>query len=453
MTPEALKAIQIPDDADLRTALLSLKQSGAGLVLVIDGAAKVVGLMTDGDIRTAMLERDDLHRPVVEVMNRRFVSVPEGTPKQRILKLLDSRIRALPILDGQGRLVDLARVGYLEPRNGRFARARAPVRISLAGGGTDFTRYFMVHGGVSLCTTINKHAHAILSRRPDSTIRIYSHDMGYAVEYPNLDAITYDGRLDLIKAGIKVSRPDFGLDLMVNCDFGVGTGLGGSAALLAAVLGCLNEYRDERLDAYAISELSFEAERLELGIQGGWQDQYSTVFGGVNFIEFDDHHNTVMPLRLQQSTALELQERFVLCNTGRSHRGDAIQKQNTNRDPDDPATHRFATEVKQIAYAMRANLLRGSLGDFGRLLNETWQLKKIFSPGVTDPTLEGIYDTALAAGAEGGRLLGTGGGGYFLFCTKPFERYRVIRALSDMGLATEFVTFDDTGLVSWTAGA
>lgn len=443
--------LMVPDTADIKAAMESLRATGAGVVLVVGEGGRVVGLLTDGDIRKAMLDREDVHVGVADVMNRKFTWVLQGTPKQRILKLLDSRIRSVPILDAEGRLVELARAGYLEPRGEGYARARAPVRLSLAGGGTDFTTYFMEHGGVSLCANINKHAHAIMRRREDRIVRLYSHDLGQTLEYPNVDAIAYDGQLDLIKAGLQVLRPDYGLDLSVSCDYGIGTGLGGSAALLAAVIGCLNEFRDDKLDAYAIAEMAFEAERVQLSIPGGWQDQYATVFGGFNFIEFDEHHNTVMPLRLQATTLLELEERFLICYSGRSHLGEDIQQGNRTRAANDPNVLTFASEVKSIAYQMRANLLRGNLSDFGRMLDTTWQLKKAYDRRVSNERLDTIYETALKAGAEGGRLLGTGGGGYFLFFLKPFRRYEVMTALEAMGLTTESVTFDSTGLVSWMA--
>lgn len=446
-----LKFSQVPDTADLKTAMVSMRQTGLGMAIVVDGHGKVVGIATDGDIRRALIEHEDVHQPVAAMMNRAFVSVPEGTPKERVLKLLDTRIRIVPVLDSDGRLVQLVRSGYAEPLREGYARARAPVRLSLAGGGTDFTGYFMEHGGVSLCTTIGKYAHAILRRRDDGRIRIYSHDHRQLLEFENFQAITYDGKLDLLKAGIKVMRPDFGFELSVSADYAPGTGLGGSAALLAAIVGCFNEYREDRLDSYGLAEMAFEAERVELSIDGGWQDQYSTVFGGFNYIEFGDHHNTVMPLRLQLHTLLELEERCIMCYSGRRHLGEAIQDENRKRDPNDPAVLSFAHEIKNIAHQMRANLLRGHLSDFGRMLDETWKLKKGFNAKVTDPRLDTIYNAALAAGAEGGRLLGTGGGGYFLFFVKPFERFQVMAALEDIGLTTECVNFDHHGLVSWQA--
>ncbi len=446
-----VEKIKVPESATLREAMTAVGAGARGLACVCDGSGATVGLLTDGDIRKALLDGHTMESKAVDMMTRDFVWVAEGTPKEHILKLLDTRIRAIPILDSRRRLVDIVSTGYLAPHKEMFARAKAPVRLSLAGGGTDFTRYFMEHGGISLSTTVARHAHAVLKRREDDRIRICSHDLNLCVEYDDHAQLPYDGRLDIVKAGINVMRPGFGFDLWVGSDVPVGSGLGGSASLLAAVISVLNEFRENKLDRYTIAEQAFEAERVELKIAGGWQDQYSTVFGGFNVIEYDSSHNMVTPLRLQPETLMELEERFILCFTGESHRGGEIQKANRSRSPDDSSMLRFANNTKEIVCRMRNNLLRGNLSDFGRMLNETWKLKKSLNRQVTSSALDDIYNAAIAAGAEGGRLLGTGGGGFFLFFVKPFHRFEVARAMAECGLETESVVLDDRGVQSWVS--
>ncbi len=446
-----IAGLLLPETADLRDAMQSLKASGRGLVVIADEAGRALGVLTDGDIRKALLKTEDMHQPAAEYMTRNFVSVREGTPKEQTLKLLDARIRAIPVLDAIGRVTGIVSPGYLETRPATYARAKAPVRVSLAGGGTDFTAHFMEHGGVSLSATLSMHAHAVLKKRVDLSGRIYSHDRNQTVNLPNVSSIDYDGNLDLIKAAIKIMNPGFGFELSVSCDFPEGSGMGGSAALAAAVIGCLNEFREDKLDAHAVAEYAFEAERIELDIKGGWQDQYSTVFGGFNYIEFDKNRNTVTPLRLQPDIVRELEERFLLCFSGKSHLGRVIQADNHRRDPSATESRSFTASLKDIAAEMRTHLLRGHLSDFGRMLDETWNLKKSFDPRVTNEDLDSIYDLAMQSGAEGGRLLGTGGGGYFLFLTKPFERYRVAQALEGRNLKIQSIVFDDKGLQSWTA--
>lgn len=448
---DGLEKLLIPATATLEQAMRSLRASGRGLTIIQDGAGRAMGILTDGDVRNALMDGATLQSDVASHMNRGFVSVREGARKEETLKLLDSRIRAIPVLDGAGVPVGLVTTGYLEPRRETYARAKAPVRVSLAGGGTDFTQYFMEHGGVSLTASISLYSHVELRKRADSQIRIFSQVGSRRVEAVNLSSLRYDGDGDLLKAGIKVMKPEFGFDLWVDNDFPPGSGLGGSASVLAGIIGAFNEMREDKLDSYSIAEHAFEAERIELDISGGWQDQYSTVFGGFNFIEFDDKHNTVTPLRLQPGTLQELEERFLLCYSGSSHLGETIQAENRHATANNAEKLGFASEIKAIALEMKAHLLRGNLNDFGAMLDATWQLKKRMNPLVSSSHLDDIYRLAMDNGAEGGRLLGTGGGGYFLFFVKPFRRYDVVAALRERGLTVSPLQFDRKGLQSWMA--
>lgn len=447
-----LEAMCVAPHANLRGAMQAIQRTGKGICFVRDGDGLLAGVLTDGDIRRALIEGAAMDDAVESHMNRDFVSVPRSTPKEHTLKLLNTHVRAIPVIDDAGRLMDVVGTGYVPPRLGEhYARAKAPVRLSLSGGGTDFTDYFMKFGGISLTATTNRHSHAVLRRRDDGRIIIVSQDLKQKVEAASLDDLVYDGTLDLIKAGIRVMRPGFGFELQVASDVPPGSGLGGSAALLSAVIGCFNEFRNEdRLDNHAIAEHAFEAERFELTIAGGWQDQYATVFGGFNFIEFTSEANVVTPLRLATTTVQELEERLLVCYTGHPHGGGGVQESNRTRRMSDPAILKVAEEYKAIAGQMKSRLLRGALGDFGTLLDAGWRLKRRYSDGATNPEIDAIYDAAITAGAEGGRLLGTGGGGYFLFCVAPFQRFEVVAALAGMGLEVENVVFDHNGLQSWT---
>lgn len=439
----------IPDVGTLRDAMRVLKVSGRGLVCITNYSGEVVGVLSDGDIRNALLEYDNMDACVSDYMTRNFTCAFEGASKEQVLKLLDGRIKQIPILDHKRRLVTIAGAGYNYLPGSVYARAKAPARISFAGGGTDFTNYFLGHGGVSLSATIAKYGHVVIRKRKDRKIVIFMAGQSHRLEADSINALHYGTPFDLIVATIRIMRPEFGLELYCSCDFAPASGLGGSAALLSALIGCMNEFREEKLDSYAIAEHSFEVERIELGFPGGWQDQYATVFGGFNYIEFDHKLNSVMPLRLHSNTIHELEERLLLCHTGRAHLGRQIQEENSRREADEKMIE-FGLKAKEIALDMKTNLLRGRLNDFGRMLHETWQLKKSLIDNASSDELDDVYDTAMRAGADGGRLLGTGGGGYFLFCVPPFERYKVWEALERKGLTVESVVLDNLGMKSWT---
>ncbi len=448
VTKEQLTHAVIIDKSDLRAAMISIKSTGLNLAIVVNNYDHVVGVVSDGDIRKYLLKDGDLNAAVTTCMTKEFTHVKEGFKREDILKLLDRKIYRIPVLDSKGCLVDIVGSGCHFPDTTTIVRSRTPARVSLAGGGTDFTEYFMDQGGAGLSCTISKYSHAVLRKRTDQKIKIYSHDFRQHVELDSIDDIQYDGKLDLIKAGIKLLNPPFGFDLELGCDYPPASGLGGSASLLASVIGCFNEFREHRLDRYAIAEYAFEAERIELDIAGGWQDQYSTVFGGFNYLEFDRKHNVVMPLKLESNSIREIEERLVICHTGRSHLGTIIQKDN-HKKSSKLDSKQNSERLKEITIEMKNNLLRSKYDDFAILLNETWSIKKDNDPRVTNSELDKIYDTALSSGALGGRLLGTGGGGYFIFYVPPFTRYSVIESLKSLGLQPEEVIIDQQGLRSW----
>ncbi|MBT7902044.1 MAG: CBS domain-containing protein [Candidatus Marinimicrobia bacterium] len=447
---EFLKKAVILENSNLRTAMISIKSTGLNMAVVVNNHDHVVGVITDGDIRKQLIINEDLYESVTICMSKDFLFVIEGYKREEVLKLLDKKIHKIPVLNSKMNLVDIVGSGYSEPDSCIISRARTPARVSLAGGGTDFTDYFMDQGGAGLSCTIAKYSHAVLRKRTDQKIKIYSHDFRQRIEIDHVNDIQYDGKLDLIKAGVKLLNPKFGFELEIGCDFSPASGLGGSASLLSSVIGCFNEFREYKLDRYAIAEYAFEAERIELDIAGGWQDQYSTVFGGFNYLEFDRKHNIVMPIRLESSNLREIEERLILCHTKQEHLGNIIQKDSNKKYCATAKQIKFNSErLKEITSEMKRNLLRNRYDDFALLLGETWAIKKDGDSRVTNERLDEIYATALDAGALGGRLLGTGGGGYFLFYTPPFYRYQVMGALERLNLDPEGVILDQHGITSW----
>ncbi|TQF34618.1 sugar kinase [Bradyrhizobium sp. UNPA324] len=330
-----------------------------------------------------------------------------------------------------------------------FARARSPVRISFSGGGTDLTHYFVANdGGAVINATIKMYAHATLRRRNDSSIRIYSHDFRRTIEADDLAELGTDGDLALIKSVVRLIKPAYGFELEVSADFPVGSGLGGSAVVTSAIIGCFNEFRGDQWDRHEIAEMAFQAERLMLNIPGGWQDQYATVFGGFNHMEFFSDQNTIVPLRLDPNIIAELEESLVLCYTGSGRDSGAIHRdQKAQHETSDAVA--AAAKQKEVTRDIRRHLLRGQLLECGRLIDEAWHAKRKLSSKISSDAIDAIYDFAKQHGAVGGKLLGAGGGGYFLFFVRPFERYQLIAALEQQGHSCSRIMFEENGLRTW----
>jgi D-glycero-alpha-D-manno-heptose-7-phosphate kinase len=197
-----------------------------------------------------------------------------------------------------------------------------------------------------------------------------------------------------------------------------------------------------------MAEMAFQSERLMLNIPGGWQDQYATVFGGFNYMEFSSEHNEVVPLRLETHVIRELEESLVLIYTGKTHDSGAVHGDQKKR-MNGASVSAAAERQKEITREMKKQLLRGRLLDYGRLLNDAWQAKRTFSPMISSSELDHVYNLAIANSAIGGKLLGAGGGGYFLFYVRPFHRYHLSQAMEGAGFTCHRIYFDGAGLQSW----
>jgi D-glycero-alpha-D-manno-heptose-7-phosphate kinase len=196
--------------------------------------------------------------------------------------------------------------------------ARAPLRISFVGGGTDFPHWFDEHGGAVLSSTIDHYAEVTLQPRDDDRIQIRSIDFGHLVAYDLGEGPVYDGVMDLPKAAIARIGVDGGIDLDIRSDAPPGSGLGGSSALVTAVVSALAGLAGRPMTADELARTSYAIEREDLGIAGGWQDQFATAYGGMNLIEFAADGVVVSPLRLPLDVLDELRAQLLLCYTGRA---------------------------------------------------------------------------------------------------------------------------------------
>ncbi len=443
----------ISERAPLRDALLQLDANQHGIVLTTGPSGAVVGLATDGDIRRKLLAGASLEDAIADCANPDFVWADQATSRELLLKQLDHRIRAIPLLDAARHLTGMVSRDHfpvqLEERT--YARARSPVRISFGGSGSDLTHFFAGEGGAVINTTISLYSHATLRVRSDERIIIQSGDLREQLHAANLqEAIAKPGRFGLIQALLRAVHPDFGFELYLHSDFPMSSGLGGSAVVSAAMLGCFNQFRRDRWDLHELAELAFQAERLYLGVAGGWQDQYATVFGGFNFMEFRMDQNIVHPLRIHPDILLELEESLILCDTGTPHEsGDIHQDQRQQMRQSE--VRQIVQSNVELTYRMRNLLLRGRLLQFGQSLDEAWQNKRQLSSKISNDRLDQIYEVALNHGAIGGKLLGAGGGGFFLFYAPPFRKHELVDSLVAAGLKLQPFRFEQEGLRAWSA--
>ena len=329
-------------------------------------------------------------------------------------------------------------------------RSKAPLRISFGGGGTDVSPYSEERGGAVLSTTIDKYAYCSLDVRDDDLINAQSLDFDVFSSYRINDAVEYGGKLDLVKAAIRVMGIKGGLDFFLHSDAPPGCGLGTSSTMAVALVGAIKYSLNLPLHSYNIAELAYHIEREELGMKGGKQDQYAACFGGFNFIEFFNGKTIVNPLRISDAILNELEYRLMLCYTGRTRvSAGIIDDQINNYQQRNEIVVQALDETKQLAIVMKNALLLGHLDEFGSLLHQAWVCKKKFSTKITDSHIDELYEVARENGAIGGKLLGAGGGGYLLLQCEFGKWHVVAEKMEQLGGKVVKFSFELKGLQTW----
>ena len=432
----------------------AIHTNGMAFGVVMDPDGQCVGVITDGDIRRKLVEGMSLETPVKEAMNKDFISASDHSTSHQILRLFDKNVKHIPVLDNQNKLMDLLLFNDFNASSRieeKVIRARAPVRVSFVGGGTDMSYYFKNRTGYVLSSTINKYCYASVRVYPDRNIKLISKDYHEQIEVENINQLSDGNSLDLVQACVKLMEPNFGFELETYSEIEPGTGLGGSSAIAAAVIGALNHFRNENhLDKYHLADLAYQAERIEIGVAGGWQDQYATVFGGLNLIEFRHDEIIVFPLRIPDDVFLELHFNLLLFRFGETRKsGDIASDQQKEFNKSHHFLEQQYEQLSQLTLKMKDALLKGSLKEFGSQLHYGWEIKKKFSFKISNSFIDDLYNTARQAGAIGGKVLGAGEGGYMLiYCDPSFQPF-VIDALQSKGVHLENFDFVDSGLKTW----
>lgn len=339
-------------------------------------------------------------------------------------------------------------------------RARAPLRLGLAGGGTDVSPYADRYGGVVLNATIDRYAYAILEPLTDRRVELCSADQQQqwrGAAEPRLDPT---GPLTLAKHAYNRVIADFThgepipLRMTTYADAPAGSGLGSSSTLVVAMLKAYQELLNLPLGDYEMAHLAYEIERVDAGMQGGRQDQYAATFGGFNYMEFYANDRVIVnPLRVKNWILSELEASLLLFYTGVSRESARIiteQVDNVTRDSTDAVSAMHA--IKHEAVAMKESLLKGDFGGFVDSMRQSWEAKKRTASTVTNSLLDEVYDAACRAGALAGKVSGAGGGGFMMLFVDPAKRMDVVRALSQFEGQVRNCHFTKRGTEGWKIG-
>lgn len=336
-------------------------------------------------------------------------------------------------------------------------RARAPLRLGLAGGGTDVSPYCDIHGGYVLNAAIDRYAYAVIKTLDEPVVRLIATDQQMEKVRPAEVPLPLNGKLDLHKAVYNHVVQNFNggrpipLELSTFCDAPAGSGLGSSSTLVVAMIRAFAELLNLPLDDYTIAHMAYQIERVDCGLQGGRQDQYSATFGGFNFMEFYAEERAVInPLRIKNWIICELESSLVLYFTGVSRESaHIIADQSSNVKSGAADALEAMHGIKREALAMKECLLRGDFPGLVESMRLGWENKKRSAKTVSNSHIDAIYDAAIQAGALAGKVSGAGGGGFMWFFVPTEKRMDVIRTLNGFGGQVSNCHFTKHGTQAW----
>jgi D-glycero-alpha-D-manno-heptose-7-phosphate kinase len=328
----------------------------------------------------------------------------------------------------------------MQERNFSRVRSRAPLRLGLAGGGTDVSPYCDLYGGAVLNATIGLFAHTTIEPSIDGQIHFVALDQQIEEVFPLTTVIQPGNRLELHRGVYNRAVQDFNegdplpVTIYTSCDAPAGSGLGSSSTLVVSMLRAFAELLNAPLGEYDLAHLAYEVERRDVALHGGRQDQYAAAFGGINFMEFGSDRILVNPLRIKESILCELEASLVLFFTGQSRSSAAIiAEESRNVEQKNEIALTAMHNTKEQAFRMKDALLRGQINTMGDVMRAAWEQKKLMARSISNSRIDHLYNLATEKGAFCGKVSGAGGGGFMMFLVEPEKKLQVMRTLSDSG--------------------
>jgi D-glycero-alpha-D-manno-heptose-7-phosphate kinase len=337
-------------------------------------------------------------------------------------------------------------------------RSKAPLRLGLAGGGTDVSPYCDEFGGTILNVTINMYAYCTIVPRNDGKIILHASDREEHIEFNAATELPLEDGILLLHKGVYncivkkfLEGKPLSFEMTTYSDAPAGSGLGSSSTMVVAILKCFMEWLNLPLGQYDMAKLAYEIERNNLGLAGGKQDQYAATFGGFNYMEFFVNDKVIVnPLRIKNWIQCELENSLVLYYTGTSRDSATIINAQKKSIISGGKSLEGMHEMKKEAVDMKEALLRGDFEKFAECMNRGWEAKKKTSDVISNDEINEIYDFVMQNGGKATKISGAGGGGYLIIVCDPIKRYALLRALRKKSGQVMLVSFTENGGRAWT---
>ena len=337
-----------------------------------------------------------------------------------------------------------------------LVRSKAPLRLGLAGGGTDIANYYNRFGGYVLNATIDMYAYCTIEPTDNGLVEFIAADLNKKEEYPSTEVLSLSSVLPLHTGIYNRIVSDFvkkplSFKMTTYSDAPAGSGLGSSSTMVVAIIKAYEEWLNLPFGEYDIAANAYRIEREDIGLAGGKQDQYAATFGGFNFMEFYDNERVIVnPLRLKRWIRNELESSLVLYYTGVSRESaNIIKEQIQHTEKGDTKNIESMHEMKKQAVSMKEALLKGNFKGFSDCLLNGWLAKKNAASSISNSFLDELYQFAMSNGAESAKISGAGGGGFMMIFCNPCRRIALIKALKEKQGMVLTPSFTETGTQAW----
>lgn len=336
-------------------------------------------------------------------------------------------------------------------------RSKTPLRLGLAGGGTDVSPFCDLYGGCVLNVTINMFSYCTIIPRNDGKITFISPDRNIRLEFDSKESLNIDKSLPLhcgiynrIVKNFNDNKP-LSFEMTTYSDAPAGSGLGTSSTMVVTILKAYQEWLNLPLGEYDMAKLAYDIERKDLGFSGGKQDQYAATFGGLNYMEFYDNDRVIVnPLRMKKWIRNEIENSLVLFYTGTSRDSGKIIEEQTKSTKNEKSLEAMF-EIKNQTTIMKEAILKGEFSKIAESLHQNWLAKKKTASVISNPHIEETYNFIMENGGISAKISGAGGGGFMMIWCDPKDRYQLIKALKQRQEGkTKIVNFVDYGTQAWT---
>jgi len=438
----------VRDSASILEVLERQEKYQIKSLIVINKDDRVIGMVSDGDIRRYQTQNVSEQLTLTQVMNKQFFRIYDNDDFDLKIIQHDMSKGLVPILDSEQRLVDVytddrKSLQFKPVQNDEFT-VIAPTRITFAGGGTDVANWFKKYNGLCINAAINIYSRVSFSVRNDDLFYISSYNTREHLKYSRSELNAHSAN-NLILCALKKFPSLPGLDIKIFCEYQPGSGLGGSSSLCVALLKGLCHISDYSLTNRELQSLAYEVERNEASIKGGWQDQIASVEGGVNVISFDKKGPRNYKIESNYDDLNFLNNTFFLVRTGANRSSSSIHAQLEEMISDRNFVSKMF-EIYKVAETMEEIILSKQFHKMGKLLNYSWKIKRKLYDGITNSEIDKLYSSLISFGASGGKLLGAGGSGYLLMVVDLKHQFDFMKNCAENEINLRRISIDREGV-------